>query len=141
MLLTPHPSGHAADTCLLNGPVTPPLSLCCKQPGEYARGFVPGAINMPLSTLRGQLDKLPRDKRLYVYCQVRGRGGEPTTVEVGQKGGRRGSSSRSGRPGGAGGGGGGGPPPTVGGAPPGGGGGAPPPLFPPPPPPPPPPPR
>lgn len=34
---------------------------------------MPGAVNWPLSSLRQQLPSLPRDKKLYVYCQVRAR--------------------------------------------------------------------
>ncbi len=40
------------------------------QPAEVARGTAEGAVNFPLSTLRGSLDKVPKDKRLYVFCQV-----------------------------------------------------------------------
>lgn len=43
-----------------------------RQPAEVARGTVRGAVNFPLSTLRQRLDELPRDRRIYVFCQVRG---------------------------------------------------------------------
>ena len=33
-------------------------------------GMVPGAINIPLHELRGRLDELPKDKPIYVYCNV-----------------------------------------------------------------------
>ncbi len=33
-------------------------------------GFVPGAINLPLSTLRKRLSEVPEGKKVYVYCQV-----------------------------------------------------------------------
>lgn len=46
--------------------------LSCLQPGEVARGAVEGAVNFPLSSLREKLHELPQDKKLYVYCQVRG---------------------------------------------------------------------
>lgn len=50
-------------------------NLCPRQPAEVARGTVEGAINAPLSTLRGaNLEALPDDKRLYVFCQVAGGG-------------------------------------------------------------------
>jgi rhodanese-related sulfurtransferase len=29
-------------------------------------------VNFPLSSLREKLHELPQDKKLYVYCQVRG---------------------------------------------------------------------
>lgn len=44
--------------------------LKTRQPAEVARGSVPGALNFPLSSLRGNLQQLPQDKRLYVFCQV-----------------------------------------------------------------------
>jgi hypothetical protein len=34
---------------------------------------VEGALSFPLSSLRGRVEELPRDKRLYVFCQVRAR--------------------------------------------------------------------
>ncbi len=37
---------------------------------EYAAGALPGAVNIPLHTLRGRLDELDRDKPVYVYCGV-----------------------------------------------------------------------
>ena len=42
------------------------------QPAEVARGAVPGAVNFPLSSLRHKIEDLPKDKNLYVYCQVMG---------------------------------------------------------------------
>ncbi len=35
-------------------------------------GFVAGAMNLPLSTLRKRMSEVPDGKKLYVYCQVRG---------------------------------------------------------------------
>lgn len=40
------------------------------QPGEYANGRIEGAVNYPLSYLRQKIPELPKDKKLYVYCQV-----------------------------------------------------------------------
>ncbi|GBF95266.1 hypothetical protein Rsub_08297 [Raphidocelis subcapitata] len=45
-----------------------------REPAEVARGTVEGALNFPLSTLRANLDQLPKDKRCYVFCQVGLRG-------------------------------------------------------------------
>ncbi|KAI8475971.1 MAG: hypothetical protein J3K34DRAFT_402530 [Monoraphidium minutum] len=45
-----------------------------REPSEVARGTVEGALNLPLSTLRGRLGELPKDKRVYVFCQVGLRG-------------------------------------------------------------------
>jgi len=35
---------------------------------EIARGMIDGFINIPLDTLRDNLDKLPKDKPVYVHC-------------------------------------------------------------------------
>lgn len=37
---------------------------------EFAEGHVPGAANIPLNELRGRLAELPRDRAVWVYCQV-----------------------------------------------------------------------
>lgn len=60
-----------ACSCL---PAVKPVYCCCVallQTGEFARGKIDGAENWPLSTLRQNVSKLPRDRKLYVYCQVR----------------------------------------------------------------------
>src|SRR5207248_2333284 len=36
---------------------------------EYARGHVPGAINLPQADLASQLDQVPRDRPVFVICQ------------------------------------------------------------------------
>ena len=35
---------------------------------ETARGMIEGAVNIPLDTLRDNLDRLPKDKPIYVNC-------------------------------------------------------------------------
>lgn len=37
---------------------------------EYSLGAIPGAVNIPLDTLRQRLGELPAGKRIYVYCAV-----------------------------------------------------------------------
>lgn len=37
---------------------------------EYETWHIPGAVNIPLGKLRGSLDRIPRDKPVYVYCKV-----------------------------------------------------------------------
>ncbi|SHJ38335.1 NADPH-dependent 2,4-dienoyl-CoA reductase, sulfur reductase [Desulfatibacillum alkenivorans DSM 16219] len=41
-----------------------------RDPEEYATGFAEGAINMPLDSLRKNLDSLPKDKEIWAYCYV-----------------------------------------------------------------------
>jgi len=50
------------------------LIVDVREPGEYERGNIEGSINFPLSSLREKVGELPRDKKLYVYCQVGMRG-------------------------------------------------------------------
>ena len=41
-----------------------------RTPGETAAGMVPGAINIPVDSLRARLDEIPRNRELMVYCRV-----------------------------------------------------------------------
>lgn len=41
---------------------------------EVAQGAIPGAINIPIDTLRQRLHTIPKDKKIVVYCQVGLRG-------------------------------------------------------------------
>lgn len=36
---------------------------------EYTRGYIPGAVNIPLSQLKQRLGEIPKDKPVYLYCQ------------------------------------------------------------------------
>ncbi len=37
---------------------------------EYERWHIPESINIPLSCLRGELEDIPGDKKLYIYCRT-----------------------------------------------------------------------
>eukprot|EP00775_Hariotina_reticulata_P002903 gene2903-3191_t len=50
------------------------LLVDVREPAEVARGALEDAVNFPLSSLREHLHELPKDKKLYVYCQVGLRG-------------------------------------------------------------------
>lgn len=41
-----------------------------RSPQEYETWHIPGAVNIPLAKLRGSLDRVPRDRPVYVYCKV-----------------------------------------------------------------------
>ncbi len=41
---------------------------------EYAAGTIPGFVNIPLDSLRDRLDEIPKDKTIYVTCQIGLRG-------------------------------------------------------------------
>jgi NADPH-dependent 2,4-dienoyl-CoA reductase/sulfur reductase-like enzyme/rhodanese-related sulfurtransferase len=36
---------------------------------EYKEGHIEGAVNFPLDEIREQLEELPKDKTIYIYCQ------------------------------------------------------------------------
>jgi NADPH-dependent 2,4-dienoyl-CoA reductase/sulfur reductase-like enzyme/rhodanese-related sulfurtransferase len=46
------------------------LILDVRHPGEFSRGHVKGARNIPVDELRSRLAELPRDKEIYVHCAV-----------------------------------------------------------------------
>ena len=48
--------------------------LDVREPMEREMGFIEGSINIPLHEIRERLDEIPKDKELYVSCQVGLRG-------------------------------------------------------------------
>lgn len=49
---------------------------------ELATGTIEGSVQIPLNQLRDRLGELPKDKTIYVYCQVGQRGYNATRVLV-----------------------------------------------------------
>ena len=45
-----------------------------RTPTEFAAGHIPGALNIPLETLRERLSELPKGRRIATYCKVGQRG-------------------------------------------------------------------
>jgi len=43
--------------------------LSTRETSEYGEGHVPGAVSIPLRTLGANLDKIPTDRQVYVYCK------------------------------------------------------------------------
>lgn len=43
------------------------LVVDVREPEEFVRGHLPGAVNWPLSSLAGRLSSLPRDRFLVLY--------------------------------------------------------------------------
>lgn len=39
-----------------------------RQPSEYSSGHIPNAINIPLQTLIANLDRIPTDRPVVLYC-------------------------------------------------------------------------
>ncbi|SEN09591.1 CoA-disulfide reductase [Mesobacillus persicus] len=50
------------------------LLVDVREPVEREFGFIEGSINIPLNDLRNRLEELPKDKTIYVSCQVGLRG-------------------------------------------------------------------
>jgi rhodanese-related sulfurtransferase len=49
-----------------------------REPGEYAEGHLPGAVNIPLRTVAQSLDMIPSDQPVLVYCASGLRAGQAT---------------------------------------------------------------
>jgi NADPH-dependent 2,4-dienoyl-CoA reductase/sulfur reductase-like enzyme/rhodanese-related sulfurtransferase len=45
-----------------------------REPKEFDRGYIPGALSIPLNSLRDRLGELDRDRPVLVYCEVGLRG-------------------------------------------------------------------
>lgn len=43
--------------------------LDARTPGEYKRGTIFGAVNIPLNELRDRMNEIPKDKDVYIFCQ------------------------------------------------------------------------
>jgi NADPH-dependent 2,4-dienoyl-CoA reductase/sulfur reductase-like enzyme/peroxiredoxin family protein/rhodanese-related sulfurtransferase/TusA-related sulfurtransferase len=50
------------------------LLLDVRTKEEFAAGTIPGAVNIPLDSLREELDRLPKDREINVFCQIGLRG-------------------------------------------------------------------
>ena len=50
-----------------------PLLLDVREPHEYALADLPDAIKVPLQTLPRNLQRVPKDRDLVVYCRSGGR--------------------------------------------------------------------
>jgi len=46
----------------------PALLVDVRESSEYASGHIPGAINIPLRTITQNLDKIPKDRPVVLYC-------------------------------------------------------------------------
>jgi rhodanese-related sulfurtransferase len=45
-----------------------PYLIDVREEGEYTEGHIPGAVNIPIRTLADNLDKIPADQPVIVYC-------------------------------------------------------------------------
>ncbi len=51
-------------------PGTDSLLLDVRDAAEFASAHVPRAVNIPLPQLRERLGELPRDREIWLYCDV-----------------------------------------------------------------------
>lgn len=40
-----------------------------REPDEYKGGFIPSALNIPLSQMKLRMNEIPKDKKVYLYCR------------------------------------------------------------------------
>ena len=52
------------------------LVIDVREVSEYEEGHIPGAVNIPIRTLAANLDKVPTDTQVYVYCKSGFRAGQ-----------------------------------------------------------------
>ena len=52
------------------------LVIDVRETSEYEEGHIPGAVNIPIRTLGANLDKIPTDRQVYVYCKSGFRAGQ-----------------------------------------------------------------
>jgi len=55
------------------------LVIDVREPGEYAEGHILDAINIPLRILAENLEKIPTDSQVFVYCKSGWRAGMATS--------------------------------------------------------------
>lgn len=39
-----------------------------REPHEYIKGYIPGAVNIPLSQLKDRISEIPKEKSIFLYC-------------------------------------------------------------------------
>jgi rhodanese-related sulfurtransferase len=56
--------------CWKDLPSTAAFLLDVREPDEFNRGAIDGAVNLPLGQLRQRFQELPRDREIWVNCGV-----------------------------------------------------------------------
>lgn len=56
------------------------LLIDVREPNERENGYIKGSINIPLVLIRTRMDEIPKDKTIYVTCQVGLRGYVATRI-------------------------------------------------------------
>ncbi len=68
-MLTTAPAVREVEVDALADRPADALLLDVREPGEYAHGHVPGAVNLPQAELASRLDEVPRDRPVLAICQ------------------------------------------------------------------------
>lgn len=58
--------------------------LDVREPGEFAGGSVPGAVNIPLGDLPRRLADVPRDRTIACLCRSGNRSGKAQSILLGK---------------------------------------------------------
>ncbi len=69
-MLTTAPPVEELDVQAVAPPGAGAVVLDVREPEEYARGHIPGAVNIPQADLASRLTEIPRNARLVVVCQA-----------------------------------------------------------------------
>ena len=57
-----------------------PFLLDVREPSEYQQGHIPGSVLIPLGTLAGRMNELPKGQKIVVVCRSGNRSGMGTTL-------------------------------------------------------------
>ena len=68
-MLTTSPAIPEIEISTLESRPPDAVVLDVREPGEYAHGHIPGAINLPQADLASRLDEIPRDRPLITLCE------------------------------------------------------------------------
>ncbi|MEJ2048188.1 MAG: rhodanese-like domain-containing protein, partial [Dehalococcoidia bacterium] len=63
-------------------PSNDPFIISVRKPEDYAKGHIPGAVNIPFADIakNGTLNALPRDRQIVVYCYTGHTGSQATAI-------------------------------------------------------------
>ncbi len=51
-------------------PGSDPYIIDVRDPAEFVRGHLSGAVNIPLNSIRFRLDEIPENRDIWLYCLV-----------------------------------------------------------------------
>lgn len=87
---TKRPRGNVSNDSVRSVPVNDvstlrePFVLDVREPGEFAGGSIPGAVNIPLGDLPRRLADVPHDRTIACLCRSGNRSGEAQSILLGK---------------------------------------------------------